>query len=621
MPVKTGWREVTKTHPCLICGKPDWCARSADGAHRCERSNGHPPDGFRAVGKGTASGTIFRHASDLRSVSSGPPTPPKPAGPRKVWATAEQAADAIAKREGAAVEAIYSYPDADGSCRFWVVRLAPKSFRPLRRADRGIEVGDPIGPLPLYRLPELDQAPAVLVVEGEKVADAAWSVGIAATTSAHGCKSPTKTDWTPLAGKTVYLCPDNDEGGRAYVRTVAQILDDLNPRSVMRLLELPGLPPKGDLADWIDARDSVESDAIREQILALADAAKDGTPKRKGFDVSWASEIEPEEIEWLWPGRIALGKLTLLTGEPEQGKSFVTIDIAARLSRGWAWPDARDEPTNPISTLFVAAEDGKADTIVPRIILSGGARERIAVLNCVRRDPDPDIRHPLDLSKDLPACRDWLESVPEIKLVVIDPLSAYLGEDADSHKDAEVRRVLTPLCDLAEQLHIAIVGIVHLNKAVSLKARYRLSGSAAFFQLARFGSLVAADPVDPNRRLFLPMKANPCRKRPPGLAFRFSDEGLAWDAGEVLTTPDEALAEQKARPALASDDAEAWLRERLAGGAVDVKTLNQEAKGGGFSKRTLDAVKVKMMVRSRCRVEAGQRIWSWELPVSGAWSP
>ena len=263
MPAK--WRPVTKNDKCLICGHDSWCARSNDGAHRCQRPPPSPPAGWRQTGAGATDGAkIYRSNGDATTAL--PTPPPKPTALRRTWANVERAAEAIAERESAVVEAIYPYPAADGSVGLWVLRTEPKQFRPLHRTAAGIVAGDPKGPLPLFRLPELGREHCdvpVLVVEGEKCVIAAEGMGLLATTSAHGAKCAAKSDWSPLAGRSVVLCPDADEPGETYIRAVGAILADLNPPAQCRLLRPPGLKPCGDIADWIDeqqGRELVPSD-------------------------------------------------------------------------------------------------------------------------------------------------------------------------------------------------------------------------------------------------------------------------------------------------------------------------------------------------------------------------
>ena len=150
-----------------------------------------------------------------------------------------------------------------------------KTFRPVSKHADGWRVSDPDGPWPLYDLPKVVAAHQIVITEGEKAADAAHAIGLTATTSAHGSKSPGKTDWTPLAGKECLILPDNDEAGHKYAETVAAILAKLTPRLVVKIVELPELPDHGDIVDWIAGHgDAAEPEEMRRKVEALADAAE-----------------------------------------------------------------------------------------------------------------------------------------------------------------------------------------------------------------------------------------------------------------------------------------------------------------------------------------------------------
>ena len=180
---------------------------------------------------------------------------------REYYQTAKEAFHAAARAARGKPVKYWPYQRADGSEAFVVWRFETptgKTFRPITGSIEGWYIGDPEGPLPLYRLPELDGADCVFVCEGEKVVDAARVIGLVATTSAHGSQAPRKTDWAPLAGKEVVVLPDNDEAGRKYARTVSHILKDWNPPVMVKIVELPGLPQKGDLVDWLDNEGTVE---------------------------------------------------------------------------------------------------------------------------------------------------------------------------------------------------------------------------------------------------------------------------------------------------------------------------------------------------------------------------
>src|SRR5262249_43697082 len=132
----------------------------------------------------------------------------------------------------------------------------------------------------LYGLAELTAARSVVVTEGEKAADAARSLGFTATTSAGGSQAANKTDWRPLAGKEVWILPDNDPPGRKYAGTVAAILANLTPAPVVRVVELPDLAAAGDIVDWIDGRgQAAEPDEMRREIEALAQAVEPWRPE------------------------------------------------------------------------------------------------------------------------------------------------------------------------------------------------------------------------------------------------------------------------------------------------------------------------------------------------------
>jgi phage/plasmid-associated DNA primase len=179
----------------------------------------------------------------------------------------------------------WSYPDADGRVGAMVVRFdssdgSEKTYAPIHRVEGGWCIGDPSGAWPLYALPEISTHTGVVVVcEGEKASDAGRNIGLCCTTSAHGAKSPAKTDWTPLAGREVVILPDNDDAGRAYAESVKEIVLGLSPPAEVKIVQLPGLPDKGDLYDFCEAHDAQLPEDIRKEILALVEAAAYEEPK------------------------------------------------------------------------------------------------------------------------------------------------------------------------------------------------------------------------------------------------------------------------------------------------------------------------------------------------------
>ncbi len=202
--------------------------------------------------------------------------PPKAKG--KTFATAKEAIAAWERQFGPRSD-LWPYTDADNKPVGMILRWdidGDKIRRPVSLQGSGWKKEGMPEPRPLYRLPELKDAKRIYINEGEKAANAAASLGLIATTSAHGSKSSHKTDWTPLAGKDVVILPDNDKAGRKYADTVASILSKLSPRPTVKIVELPDLPESGDMVEYLANRRAagLNDDTIRAEVEALADAAE-----------------------------------------------------------------------------------------------------------------------------------------------------------------------------------------------------------------------------------------------------------------------------------------------------------------------------------------------------------
>jgi hypothetical protein len=205
------------------------------------------------------------------------PKPKSSPKPKRSWATLDQAVAAIGKAVKATCKpAVWLYPGRDLKPLMAVARYeipGDKTYRPFHpQADGSWVSGDPTDPLPLFNLPYVAEAPSVWVVEGEKCADAVSGLGLIATTSAHGAKSPHKTDWTPVAGKSVVIQPDHGQAGEGYAMAVLRILKGLNPRPTVKLLRLPGLADGEDIVEWIAHTVGVGKPPL-SALQALADAA------------------------------------------------------------------------------------------------------------------------------------------------------------------------------------------------------------------------------------------------------------------------------------------------------------------------------------------------------------
>jgi hypothetical protein len=222
------------------------------------------------------------------------------------------------------------------------------------------------------------------------------------------------------------------------------------------------------------------------------------------------SDVTPERVLWLWAGRLPLGKLVLLDGDPNIGKSTLTLDWSARVSTESPWPD---ETVPPVSgnVLLLSAEDGVADTIRPRLDAAGADLDRVHLLNRVEQRP-PILPDDLDVIEGEVRSRG-------VVLVVIDPLSAFLSGRVDAYRDQDVRRALVHLTDLARAADTCVLVLRHLNKSSASNPLYRGGGSIAFVGAARVALLAALDPDDPSRRVVAVNKCN-LRAAAPSLAYR-----------------------------------------------------------------------------------------------------
>src|SRR5262249_28038828 len=255
------------------------------------------------------------------------------------------------------------------------------------------------------------------------------------------------------------------------------------------------------------------------------------------------------------------------------GKTFAVVDCSARVTRGQLWPDGTVSSVGEV--IVLTSEDGVADTLRPRLDRQGGDPSRVHILGAVRVDGD---ELPFTLDRDLPQLARVLTERPDTALVILDPVSAYLGS-RDSYKDAEVRGLLSPLAALAERFGVALLAILHLTKAAQRKLLLRAQGSVAFVAQARIVLAVGEDPDHDGRPLLVPVK-NTLGPAAAALAFHITDAGLTWEDGTVEGPPEQLLAtddvgtrsERRER-----DEAATFLRDILRDGPVASKQIAADA--------------------------------------------
>jgi hypothetical protein len=385
-----------------------------------------------------------------------------------------------------------------------------------------------------------------------------------------------------------------------------------DPR-LSKLLEQPlSLERAKEIADKIYPRPSANGNGHATNGKPAADSG----PR---LAASMAANLETKSVDWLWRPYIPAGAVTLIDGDPGRGKSQVTIDLAARVSRGWSMPPhaGGKQVCEPAAVLLLSAEDDPCRVIRPRLAAAGADLKRVIVIDGVNGEK---FSRPVSLPEDLELIgRAATEAAAA--LVVIDPFSAFLTGAVDSHKDSDVRRVMHELRRLAEAAGVAIIIVRHLNKLVSVSsALHRGGGSIAIAAASRSVMVIGKHPDDERACVLCGVKNN-FAPLPPSLGFAIEPVGdvsrVGW-TGEVDVTADQAIEHGRpvGRPSEATAEAEAFLRQTLAAGPVPVAEVKAKAEADGIAWRTLERAKRTLKVEAFKGGFAASS-WAWRLPAEG----
>lgn len=343
-------------------------------------------------------------------------------------------------------------------------------------------------------------------------------------------------------------------------------------------------------------------------------------------------DLKPEAIKWLWPGWLAAGKLHILGGAPGTGKTTIALAMAATITTGGRWPDGARAPLGNV--VIWSGEDDPVDTLLPRLILSGADVNRIYFVGDVL---DAEGKRAFDPAKDMRPLSDALDGIGDVRLLIVDPIvSAVAG---DSHKNAEVRRALAPLVDLAGRMGCALIGVTHFSKGtVGRDPTERITGSLAFGALARL-VMVAAKHQDQGdesevRRVLLRAKSN-IGADDGGFFYELRQGELTGHPGIFASSVlwGEAV-EGTARELLATadstgddgdggtlGDAERFLSDLLADGPLPTKAIKADADGAGYSWATIRRAQKALGIEA---IKTGGAFggkgaqWVWRIPASAS---
>jgi len=376
----------------------------------------------------------------------------------------------------------------------------------------------------------------------------------------------------------------------------------------------------------------IEPETARDALAAYDEAAarngsaghaRNGSAGERGGRTVTAecfAEIAAERTRWLWDRRIPLGTATLLVGREKLGKSTLTAELAAQLSRGLLEGDLAGKPA---ATLIVTYEDSAARTVKPRLMAAGADLERVHRVRVQRGDAADLVSLPADVESI-----GALAAETGARLIVIDPLSASLGSDVDGHRDQDIRRALAPLVALAERADLAVLALAHLNKNQGGDALSRVLGSrgltAAVRSVLTFGRPPDAD--EDSRERVLAHPASNLAPEAPSLAYVHEGREVYADDGETIETnqlvligecdtrADELIDSRSNDERTDTDAAGEWLGDELADGQWrESREIKARAKAAGHSERTLKRAKQTLGIEDRR--EGFPAVSEWRLTV------
>lgn len=386
--------------------------------------------------------------------------------------------------------------------------------------------------------------------------------------------------------ESIYIATDNDEAGNSAAEKLAELIP--KEKAVYRFL------PQA--KDWNEELINGRNGLPTDDYVTIGIRKPKNSPK--SVPMICMNDVEQTEVDWLWYPYIPFGKLTIVQGNPGEGKTFFAMQLAAACTNQKFLPDM--EPFEPFNMIFQTAEDGLGDTVKPRLVSSGADLKRVLVID--------DSENPLSLADDRieKAIRE-----NNAKLMVVDPLQAFLGANVDMNRANEVRPIFRKLADIAQATGCAIVMIGHLNKASGTQSAYRGLGSIDIAAVVRSILFVGKVKDDPTTRVIVHEKSS---LAPPGQALAFSlgdQKGFRWMGAYDISAEDLLAGEQGIKTELKQEQAVKLIYEVLSDGReVSVAELNKEAIERGISERTVRMVRNSMKDKLESE-RRGKDWWIW----------
>lgn len=386
--------------------------------------------------------------------------------------------------------------------------------------------------------------------------------------------------------ETVYICTDSYKAGNDAVNRLLESIPEY--MTVIRLT-----PCEKDWNEVLKQKDKLpDGKYISRRIMLRGESEKKAVPMIR------MSEVQQTEVEWFWHPYIPFGKLTIIQGNPGEGKTFFAMQLAAACTNRKFLPQM--EPFEPFNMIFQTAEDGLGDTVKPRLLSAEADLERVLVID--------DANNPLTLADERieNAIRE-----NHARLVIIDPLQAFLGANVDMNRANEVRPIFRRLADVAQATNCAIVMIGHLNKAAGSQSTYRGLGSIDITAVVRSLLFIGKVKTDPTTRVIVHEKSS---LAPPGqsLAFSLGDEkGFRWIGAYDISAEDLLAGGEGNKTELKQEQAVKLIDEFLSEGRkVSISEINKEAAERGISERTVRLARNSMGDKIASERQ-GKDWWIW----------